>query len=57
MFYVIANEKITDMVKIYIVDTNHVLHLDVFVGVWDPTAHHGVTHVMLLVRTSSLIVI
>jgi hypothetical protein len=57
VFYVIANEKITDMVKIYIVDTNHVLHLDVFVGVWDPTAHHGVTHVMLLVRTSSLIVI
>lgn len=56
MFYVIANEKITDMVKIYIVGTNQVLHLDVFVGVWDSTTHHGVTHVMLLGRTSSLIV-
>lgn len=25
------------------------------VGVWDPTVHHGVTHVMLLIRTASSI--
>jgi hypothetical protein len=26
-----------------------------FVGVYDPTAHHGVSHMMLLARTTSLI--